>query len=224
VNSRYLIAAGLVATVGLSAFFFVQNEAPNRAVAPPLEKQTSTATAQVDPQKAALEPPASAPAVMTREVPDPDDSTAPILPALPLQKGELAWEARIRAVVEAKGASNASIARALFEMLPGLPVEGKVTATEEAIQRTSSAEYRVLAQPVVTNPGIYPPCLIALFSDLMERPAAVQLPVLLAIARNSTHPLAVQAQENLQFVLKQNLGTDWGKWEGAIQQKLAEPK
>ena len=126
----------------------------------------------------------------------------------------------IRSVIEAPGANNSAAARALFDMLPGLPAEGRVRATEEAIQRTPSAEYRTLAQPILSNPGTYPPSLIVLFSDLMERPPEVQLPVLLAIARNSEHPLAKQAQENLEFVLKQNAGTDWNRWEAAIREKL----
>jgi hypothetical protein len=215
-NSRSLIAATIaVVVIAIGAFIFLQQDPPRN-----VSTLTPRPATPIAPPDAEREAGAATPAAMTREVPDPD-STIPLLPALPLQKGELAWEARIRAVLETPGANETAVARKLFEMLPGLPVEGRVRAAEEAIQRTSSVEYRAVAQPVISNPGTYPPSLIVLFSDLMERPAEVQLPTLLVIARNSEHPLSKQAQENLVFVLKQNPGTDWSRWEAAIREKLA---
>ena len=217
-NSRSLILAALATAIAIGAFVYLQQEPRgNIASSTPVPSvPRSLVDARIESDVAA-----PTPAAVTREVPDPDDSTTPLLPALPLQKGELAWEARIRKTIEAPGANDTTIARALFEMLPGLPVEGRVRAAEEAIQRTSSAEYRAVAQPVISNPGTYTPSMIVLFSDLMERPAEVQLPTLLVIARNSEHPLSKQAQENLAFVLQQNPGADWSRWEAAIREKLA---
>jgi hypothetical protein len=218
VKPRSVIFAGLIMAIAVGAFVYLQQE-PATKVAPQ-KSPTAASIGEVETRSEGNVTSAT-PAVFTRELPDPDDSTTPLLPALPLQKGELAWEARIRKVIETPGTNDTAVARALFEMLPGLPVEGRVHAAEEAIQRTSSAEYRAVAQPVISIPGTYPPSMIVLFSDLMERPPEVQLPTLLAIARNPEHPLSKQAQENLAFVLKQNAGTDWNRWEAAIREKLA---
>jgi hypothetical protein len=224
-NTRLVLAAGAVAVAAIGAFVFLQHDEPSVATRPAPMNAAKTGPSATESNERDVKPPSpeemAAAAAVTREVPDPEGSKDPLLPALPLQKGELAWEARIRGALETPGAKDSEIARRLFEMMPGLPVEGRVRAAEEAIQRTPSAEYVTVAQPVLANPGTYPPSLIVLFSDLMERPDEVRLPALLAIARNSEHPLAREAQGNLAFVLKQDAGTDWVRWEGAIRAKLS---
>ena len=123
-------------------------------------------------------------------------------------------------VLDNSKTSDSDKARLLFEMLPGLPVEGRQTAAEYAVQRLDDGEYR-FAQNVVTNPATYPPALSVLWADLTGRPDAVRLPVLLQIARNPSHPYAEHARDNLSLLLHQNHGTDWVKWEAAIREQLS---
>ena len=60
-----------------------------------------------------------------------------------------------------------------------------------------------------------------LFADLMERPDSIALPALLAIARQPAHPYAATALDNLRLLLGANYGSDWRKWNEAIQDAVA---
>ena len=161
-------------------------------------------------------------AVLTPEFSDPNGGP-PIMPALPLQKGELPWEAQLRGVLTAPGLADAEKARRLFALMPGLAVEGRETATEQAVKLIANADYAV-AQPVLLNPGTYGPALNVLFADLAERPPAIALPTLLQLARIAQHPFAPNARENLQLLLGADYGTDWNRWDAAIRAALAAPK
>lgn len=158
------------------------------------------------------------PAAMTREVPG-DPGEPPILPALALHKGELPWERRLREITDNNAITESNKARLILELLPGLPVEGRQPATEEALRRLPGEDYR-FAQAVLLNPSTYPPALAVLWADLMERPEQVSLPTLLQVARNSAHPYAPYAVENLELLLGQNHGQQWPQWEAAIREKL----
>jgi hypothetical protein len=167
---------------------------------------------------------AATPAAVVQTPPIIDPETEqPLIPALPLQTGELAWEARIRSVLSREKATDAEKARGLFALLPAMPAEGAETCAEEAVKRLPDAEYRH-AQAAVTNPGTYGLALGVLFADLMERPDNLRLPTLVTIARNSSHPYAGPARDNLELLLGQNFGNDWPRWEAAVRERLSRSK
>jgi hypothetical protein len=58
----------------------------------------------------------------------------------------------------------------------------------------------------------------------MERPDNLRLPTLVTIARNSAHPYAVPARDNLELLLGQDFGDDWPKWENAVREKVKGEK
>ena len=178
------------------------------------------------PQFAAPAPPTAeeirTAAVFTPEFPSGDAGPA-LLPALPLQRGELPWEAQLRAVLERPDLSEPAKSRLLLEMVPLLPVEGRQTAAEEAVKRLPDSEYRI-AQPAIKNPAMDALALSVLFSDLMERPAQIKLPTLLEIARTPQHPFASSARDNLELLLGEDFGADWNRWNAAVQAAVAPEK
>jgi hypothetical protein len=165
-------------------------------------------------------PPAAV--VQTPPIIDPE-TDQPMIPPLPLQTGELGWEARIRSVLSREKATEAEKARGLLQLLPTIPAEGAETCAEEAVKRLPNEEYRH-AQAFVTNPGTYGLALGVLFSDLMERPDNLRLPTLVTIARNSAHPYAAPARDNLELLLGQDFGEDWPRWDAAVREKLNRSK
>lgn len=166
--------------------------------------------------------PSPAVVVQTPPIIDPE-TDKPLIPPLPLQTGELAWEARIRSALSREKATDAEKAIALFQLLPSIPAEGAETCAEEAVKRLPNTEYRH-AQAAVSNPGTYGLALGVLFADLMERPDNLRLPTLVTIARNSAHPYAGPARDNLELLLGQDFGEDWVRWESAVREKLKETK
>jgi hypothetical protein len=185
---------------------------------------TPVAPSEVDnassPSPARDAPPAAV--VQTPPIIDPE-TERPLIPPLPLQTGELAWEARIRSVLSREKATDAEKAVSLFQLLPGMPAEGAETCAEEAVRRLPNAEYRH-AQAAVINPGTYGLALGVLFADLMERPDNLRLPTLVTIARNSTHPYSGPAHDNLELLLGKDFGEDWPRWDAAVREKLSRPK
>jgi len=217
-----LALIGLIA--GILALLEIE---PDKSRAPHEPTMFPTRSGSPDAQPPLLSLPAmneGAPAVVVETTPIIDPETdKPLIPPLPLQTGELAWEARIRTVLSREKATDAEKARGLLQLLPTIQAEGAETCAEEAVKRLPNEEYRH-AQSVVTNPGTYGLALGVLFADLMERPDDLRLPTLVTIARNANHPYSEPARSNLQLLMGQDLGDDWSRWDAAVREKLSRPK
>ena len=145
-------------------------------------------------------------------------------PQIELARGKLDWEATIERVTAVADSSDTAKARQLLAMIATLPENGLTAATEEAVKRLPDADYNAVALPVVANPQTHGLVESVLFADLMERPDAITLPALLRIARTPNHPYARFAHDNLDLLIGEDLGTDWPKWEAAVQKTLAAEK
>jgi hypothetical protein len=216
-----------IALIGLIAgiLAMLQREPETTVPKAPLKESESPIAAADSPAISSAPSEGHAPpavVVQTPPIVDPE-TDQPLIPPLPLQTGELAWEARIRSVLSREKATDAEKARGLLQLLPTIPAEGAETCAEEAVKRLPNDEYRH-AQAFVTNPGTYGLALGVLFSDLMERPDNLRLPTLVTIARNSAHPYAAPARDNLELILGQNFGEDWPRWDAAVREKLGRPK
>ncbi len=55
-----------------------------------------------------------------------------------------------------------------------------------------------------------------LMNDLLNRANTLKLPMLLAVAQNTDHPLKDQAREMLELLLQQDNGSNWDQWSAAI--------
>jgi hypothetical protein len=150
-------------------------------------------------------------------LPDPQGGD-PIIPPLPLQAGELAWEKRLKEILADPGIDDTAKAKRLLDLLPVFPVEGREEAAEEAMARLSDADYRH-AQNILVNPATFGLALRVMWTDLMDRPETISLPILLQIARNPQHPFAPQALENLDLLMDAHYGEDWARWDAAIRDK-----
>jgi hypothetical protein len=221
--SRSLLFGAVAALLAAGVFLALSDW--NRTV----PRTATPATAEPEPEFPRFSPPPPptteemrTATVFTPEVPAADGGPA-LLPPLALQSGELPWEKQVRGVLERKDLADPAKSRMLLEMVQSLPVEGRETATEEAIKRLPNTDYRV-AQPMIVNPGTYGLALSVLFADLMQRPAVIKLPTLLEIARIPQHPYAGPARENLQLLLGADFGIDWNRWDAAVRTAVASGK
>ena len=146
----------------------------------------------------------------------------PGLPPLSLENAaDLAWKKKIDAITSRSDLSETLKAKSLIEMLPALPEQATVEAAQEATIRLPDADYRDVIRSALLDPQTDNRVMAVLFADLMERPAAISLPILLSITKDSRHSYAPLARQNLEQTLGQSLGTDWAKWETAIQNHVA---
>ena len=152
---------------------------------------------------------------------DPETPESRPAPRLELARGKLPWEEKIEGVTGAGDLNDAVKARRLLAMLPALPEQALTAAAEEAVKRLPDADYNAVALPLVANPQTHGRVESVLFADLMERPDAITLPVLLRIAQIPNHPYARFAHDNLDLLLGEDYGADWPKWEAAVRKSLA---
>ncbi len=150
----------------------------------------------------------------------PFDEPAPTTPPpLALDRGAPEWEARIALVTRNGALDDAGKAKALLAMLDSLPPEALDDAAREAGERLPDSAY-ASASVRLLNPQTHGRVLGVLFADLLERPDAIALPTLLAIAENPAHPFSAQARENLELLLRKNYGADWPRWDAAVHEAL----
>lgn len=142
---------------------------------------------------------------------------------IPLGSGDVPAEMQIEAIVRRADVPDRLKARLLIQMLPGLPEEALAKAADEAASRLPDADYVAVMLPTVLDPRTHGLAMSVLFADLMERPDAITLPALVTIARNSEHPYAPSARDNLALLLGQDFGGDWSAWEKEIRARLTQP-
>ncbi len=171
-----------------------------------------------------LPPPSPSRSDLPQSAPAASQDAAPLRPPpLELSSGPLAWERQI-AHASARGRDAAGKAREIFALIPRLPEEALAGAAEQAVERLPNSDYAAIALPVVIHPQTSGQVLSVLFADLMERPDAITLPALLSIAKNPAHPFSPAALDNLHLLLGQNFGSDWTKWDEAVQRAAALPR
>lgn len=151
--------------------------------------------------------------------PDPDDFAPQAAPPIPLDTTASNWELQLAG--QLSHLKPTEKARAIFALLPTLPESALATVTEQAVEKLPDADYAATALPVIANPATHGQILSILFADLLERPDAIALPALLAIARNPDHPFGPSALDDLRLLLNADYDDDWSRWDSAILQKLA---
>lgn len=130
----------------------------------------------------------------------------------------------VEAITKRADLADAEKARLLMKMLPALPPEVLARAAEEAIIRLPDADYATSLRATFLDPQTHGMVMSVLFADLMQRPDAITLPILASIAQEPKHPFAQSARENLQFLLRQDFGSDWARWNEAIRMRLTSPR
>ncbi len=133
-------------------------------------------------------------------------------------------ELTIDGAIQRADLSDLDKAQLLVGMLPGLPPKVLARAAEEAATRLPDANYVTALRPTLINPQTHGMAMSVLFADLMQRPDAIALPILVSIAQEPKHPYAQSARDNLQYLLRKDFGKDWAKWNEAIRERLASPQ
>ena len=59
--------------------------------------------------------------------------------------------------------------------------------------------------------------LDVLMGDVLNRPNALKLPLLLEVARNPDHPKAAEARQVLVLYLEEDYGADWDVWQQKVE-------
>lgn len=132
------------------------------------------------------------------------------------------WEYRIDQVLRSNTNETQSAA-ILVGMLPSLPEDGQIEAAEHISNLLPDKEYtRVM--PLLTNPKLPETVLGVFMTDIMNRDDSVKLRAFLAVARVAGHPFQEEALTDLQTFIDADYGTDWSRWNAAVEAYLAKPR
>jgi len=112
------------------------------------------------------------------------------------------WEDRVEEIL-ADDTDDTNKVALLFALFPNLPPDGQTEVAQH------------LSNLVDDDSDV-------LLSDLLNRPNATKLPVLLDIASNPDHVKAGEAKDLLELYLDQDYGTDWDKWRQAAKDWLKD--
>jgi len=135
------------------------------------------------------------------------------------EEPEQPWEKAINRLLDSDD-ENVKVASSLAALAPTLPLEGQVEAAQHMVNLLDDEHYS-LARDMLLNPSLHPDLREVIFSDVIDRPNSVKLPVLVSLLGIYGHPLRNEAHSNLQVLLGSDLGDDPAIWSGPIQAFLA---
>lgn len=212
-NERRWVIASILMLAVVGAIIYLE-----LAPKPPVEVAvTPLVEVPITPSEPA---PVPMPLAAATPAPKPNDPGLVLAPRIHFDRNGLLWEERIKRIL-AMPVSDSEKSILLFSLLQNVPEEAYSTVTGQAVELLRDPDYQMVAAPIIVNPATHGMIMSVLFSDLMERPDSITLPILLAIARTPTHPFAPSARDNLNLLLGQDFESDWGAWENAVRQRLA---
>lgn len=135
-----------------------------------------------------------------------------------LKEGE--WEQKLDDILGGNEDEKEK-AEKLLKMFPLLPEDGQVEIAQHLSNLLADDRYPALAQ-TFTNAAAPEAVLDVLMADVLNRNNTVKLNTLLDVARTTGHPKAEEALEVLEVFVDENFGSDWSKWQDAIQNWLKE--
>jgi hypothetical protein len=137
----------------------------------------------------------------------------------PAPRTEIAqWEYRIDEALRSQ-ADHSAIALSLLSQVPAMPGEGQTAAAQHIVNLISDRDY-LQVLPYIKNSRMESGFQEIIVAESLNRPDEVKLPVLLAAARTPKHPMAETAVSVLSVLLDANHGSDWTKWEEAVNKAL----
>ena len=174
-----------------------------------------TANAPTEPNIIAGTPPMrepTPPAPNLNPAPNLDPSPAPP-PTSP--------EMKIDEILLAENLDETTKANRLLGMLPSVPESLQEETAQHICNLMPDEAYGALG-PLLTN-GVAPEAVLDIvMADLVSRPNALKLPLLLQMARAEQHPRSEEARSVLELHLEKDFGTDWAAWENSLQAWLKE--
>ncbi len=130
------------------------------------------------------------------------------------------WETKIDEALTSN-AETPAIAQMLLQQINGMPGDGQAACARHIANLLPDKDY-LSVLPYVQNTRLDPGFQEVIVAESLNRADEVKLPVLLAAARTPNHPMAEIAKTTLGFLLENDFGEDWGRWDAAVKEALAK--
>ena len=128
------------------------------------------------------------------------------------------WEAAINGILESDE-ENAQVAAKLQALVPTLPPDAQVEAVQHMVNLTDDESYQNAAA-MLLNPATSPEVAEVIYSDVLNRPNTVKLPLMVSVLRTPGHRLRGETLSTLQIFIGEDLGDNPEAWNVAVQNYL----
>jgi hypothetical protein len=112
-------------------------------------------------------------------------------------------------------ANSSAKAQALLALFPQLPATAQPAAAQHIVNLLPDNAYALFATHL-TNANDSAEVRAVIYADLLQRPNAIKLPWLLAMARSPGISQAGEAAALLQATLREDHGANWKEWSERI--------
>ncbi|HSU56545.1 MAG TPA: hypothetical protein VLT36_20970 [Candidatus Dormibacteraeota bacterium] len=130
------------------------------------------------------------------------------------------WEEKVDAILVSDG-EDADKAKQMLEMFPHLAPDAQEEVAHHLSNLTPDENYGPLGS-YLTNSTLPEAVLDVLLEDVLNRPNAIKLPMLLEVARDPQNPKAGEAKDVLELFLEEDYGSDWTKWQAKMDEWLKD--
>jgi hypothetical protein len=134
--------------------------------------------------------------------------------AAPADEGAADWEQKLDDILLGDDDENGK-ADKILALIPLAPADAKQELAQHLVNMVQDDHYDGTAD-MLTNAATPVEVSDVLMNDLLNRNNNLKLPMLLAIARNDTHPLKDQALDLLGLLTQEDDGTNWDQWSTTI--------
>lgn len=130
------------------------------------------------------------------------------------------WEDRVDRIL-GDDSEVGEKARKMLELFPHFPEAGQVETAQHISNLLADEDYEKFGN-YLTNSKTPESVQDVILADVLNRPNAIKLPLLLETARNPDNAKATEAKEMLELYLEEDYGTDWNKWQQEMEKWLKE--
>ena len=130
------------------------------------------------------------------------------------------WEDKLDDILGSEG-QDTDKARQMLAMFPRLSEDAQVEVAQHVSNLLPDQEYAPFGK-LLLDSKLPEAVLDVLIVDVLNRPNALKLPLLLEIARDPQHPKAGEAKDLLELYLEQDYGSDWNKWQAKLKQWMID--
>lgn len=131
-----------------------------------------------------------------------------------------AWEDKLDEILTSETDTKQK-AEDLFDMMPKVNEEAQMELAGHIVNLVEDDQYARVA-PYLTNAAVPEAVSSVFMNDLYNRANSLKLPLVLIVARTENHPLRDEAKDLLELYIEEDYGTDWAKWESAMNTWLKE--
>jgi len=207
----------VVAVAGVIVGLLVTQGLEKETVAPGPVTPTVTPSR---PERPAPSPARPKPSPVEQPVPATSALATNAIPTTPATNVMTEWEDKLDDILGSE-AEESEKAKQMVAMFPRLPEDGQIEVAQHLSNLVADEDYAPLGA-FLTNAALPEMVLDVLLSDVLNRPNALKLPMLLEIAQNPQHSKADEAKDLLELFLEEDYGTDWATWKAKMEEWLKE--